>query len=130
MKNIVEINGKIDIDSILIDENVVLVEGRLNIKEDEEARIIVQNIKEFSENDSANNSNGRKTKMIIDITELTSNQKERLKGAIKFFSGDKVNMRLSIIEKTQEKPCAAIFLTEETLEQFKEIVGEKNILLK
>lgn len=35
-------------DSILIDENVVLVEGRLNIKEDEEARIIVQNIKEFS----------------------------------------------------------------------------------
>ena len=74
--------------------------------------------------------NGRKTKMIIDITELTSNQKERLKGAIKFFSGDKVNMRLSIIEKTQEKPCGAIFLTEETLEQFKEIVGEKNILLK
>ena len=117
-------------DSILIDENVVLVEGRLNIKEDEEARIIVQNIKEFSENDSANNSNGRKTKMIIDITELTSNQKERLKGAIKFFSGDKVNMRLSIIEKTQEKPCGAIFLTEETLEQFKEIVGEENILLK
>ena len=117
-------------DSILIDENVILVEGRLSIKEDEEARIIVQNIKEFSENDSANNSNGRKTKMIIDITELTSNQKERLKGAIKFFSGDKVNMRLSIIEKTQEKPCGAIFLTEETLEQFKEIVGEKNILLK
>ena len=117
-------------DSILIDENVVLVEGRLSIKEDEEARIIVQNIKEFSENDSANNSNGRKTKMIIDITELTSNQKERLKGAIKFFSGDKVNMRLSIIEKTQEKPCGAIFLTEETLEQFKEIVGEENILLK
>ncbi len=117
-------------DSILIDENVVLVEGRLSIKEDEEARIIVQNIKEFSENDSANNSNGRKTKMIIDITELTSNQKEKLKGAIKFFSGDKVNMRLSIIEKTQEKPCGAIFLTEETLEQFKEIVGEKNILLK
>ena len=117
-------------DSILIDENVVLVEGRLSIKEDEEARIIVQNIKEFSENDSANNPNGRKTKMIIDITELTNNQKERLKGAIKFFSGDKVNMRLSIIEKTQEKPCGAIFLTEETLEQFKEIVGEKNILLK
>ncbi len=117
-------------DNILIDENVVLVEGRLSIKEDEEARIIVQNIKEFSENDSANNPNGRKTKMIIDITELTNNQKERLKGAIKFFSGDKVNMRLSIIEKTQEKPCGAIFLTEETLEQFKEIVGEENILLK
>ena len=117
-------------DSILIDENVILVEGRLSIKEDEDARIIVQNIKEFSENDSANNSNGRKTKMIIDITELTSNQKERLKGAIKLFSGDKVNMRLSIIEKTQEKPCGAIFLTEETLEQFKEIVGEENILLK
>ena len=117
-------------DNILIDENVVLVEGRLSIKEDEEARIIVQNIKEFSENDSANNPNGRKTKMIIDITELTNNQKERLKGAIKFFSGDKVNMRLSIIEKTQEKPCGAIFLTEETLEQFKEIVGEENVLLK
>ena len=68
--------------------------------------------------------------MIIDITELTKKQKTRLKGAIKFFSGDKVNMKLSIIEKTQEKPCGAIFLTEETLEQFKEIVGEENVILK
>ena len=117
-------------DNILIDENVILVEGRLSIKEDEDARIIVQNIKEFSENDTPSTANKRKTKMIIDITELTKKQKTRLKGAIKFFSGDKVNMKLSIIEKKQEKPCGAIFLTEETLEQFKEIVGEENVILK
>ena len=35
-------------DNILVEENIVIVEGRLSIKEDEDARIIVQYIKEFS----------------------------------------------------------------------------------
>ena len=116
-------------DNILVEENIVIVEGRLSIKEDEDARIIVQNIKEFSgENNTGDNI--RKNTVLIDITELNETQKERLKGAIRFFSGDRVNMKISVLDKAQEKPCGAIYLTEAILEQFKEIVGEENVMLK
>ena len=116
-------------DNILVEENIVLVEGRLSIKEDEDARIIVQNIKEFSEENNTGD-NIRKNTVLIDITELNETQKERLKGAIRFFSGDRVNMKISVLDKAQEKPCGAIYLTEAILEQFKEIVGEENVMLK
>ena len=116
-------------DNILVEENIVIVEGRLSIKEDEDARIIVQNIKEFSEENNTRD-NIRKNSVIIDITELNETQKERLKGAIRFFSGDRVNMKISVLDKAQEKPCGAIYLTEEILNQFKEIVGEENVMLK
>ena len=86
---------------------------------------LVQNIKEFSENDDSTVK--KKNVLTIDITEINNEQKEKLKGAIKFFSGDKVNVRLNILEKTQIKPCGAIYLTEEILEQFKQIVGGENI---
>ena len=116
-------------DNILVEENIVLVEGRLSIKEDEDARIIVQNIKEFSEENNTEN-HVRKNTVLIDITELNETQKERLKGAIRFFSGDRVNMKISVLDKAQEKPCGAIYLTKEILEQSKEIVGEENVMLK
>ena len=116
-------------DNVLVEENIVIVEGRLSIKEDEDARIIVQNIKEFSEENNTRD-NIRKNSVIIDITELNETQKERLKGAIRFFSGDRVNMKISVLDKAQEKPCGAIYLTEEILNQFKEIVGEENVMLK
>ena len=116
-------------DNILVEENIVIVEGRLSIKEDEDARIIVQNIKEFSEENNAGD-HVRKNTVLIDITELNETQKERLKGAIRFFSGDRVNMKISVLDKAQEKPCGAIYLTEAILEQFKEIVGEENVMLK
>ncbi|MBP3463936.1 MAG: DNA polymerase III subunit alpha [Clostridia bacterium] len=114
-------------DNILIEENIILVEGRLSIKEDEDARIIVQNITEFSENSEQNK---KKTSVNIDITELSNEKKEKLKGAIKFFSGDKVNMKINVIEKMQKKPCGSIYLTEEILDQFKEIVGGENVELE
>ena len=116
-------------DNILVEENIVIVEGRLSIKEDEDARIIVQNIKEFSEENNTRD-NIRKNTVILDITGLNEIQKERLKGAIRFFSGDRVNMKISVLDKAQEKPCGAIYLTEEILNQFKEIVGEENVMLK
>ncbi len=114
-------------DTILREENIILVEGRLSIKEDEEARIIVQNIKEFSEQGE---SKARKTEIDIDITELSSEEKEKLKGAIKFFSGDKVNMKINVIDKAEKKPCGSIYLTDEILEEFKEIVGTQNVELE
>ena len=110
----------------LFEDNIVIVEGRLSMKEDEDAKIIVQNIKEFSENTSSDKPK-RKTTMQIDITELTEEQKEKLRGAIRFFTGDRNNIKLTILDKSQIKPCGAIFLTDQILEEFKKIVGEENI---
>ena len=112
-------------DKILFEDNIVLIEGRLSIKEDEDARILVQNIKEFSE--QAENS--RKTNITINITEISSEQKEKLKGAIRFFSGDRANMKINVLDKDEIKPCGVIYLTEEILKQFEEIVGKENIKL-
>ena len=116
-------------DNILVEDNIIIVEGRLSIKEDEDARIVVQNIREFSEESNEEN-HVRKNTVLIDITELNEKQKEKLKGAIKFFAGDRVNMKISVLDKSQEKPCGAIYLTEEILKEFKEIVGEENVMLK
>ena len=90
---------------------------------DEDERIVVQNIKEFS----VNNVKSKTSSVIIDITELDEKQKDMLRGAIKFFTGDKVNTKISVIDKTDIKPCGAIYMTDSILEQFKEIVGEENV---
>ena len=39
-------------------------------------------------------------------------------------------MKINVLDKSQEKPCGAIYLTEEILKEFKEIVGEENVMLK
>ena len=125
---------------ILVEDNIVLIEGKLNIREDENAKIIATNIKEFSENDSISSNNinnsekmekksGVKT-LIINITSLTEEQKNRLRGAIKFFSGDRVNVKLEIKDGDSIKPCGAIFLTDKVLKEFEEIIGSENIVIK
>ena len=44
--------------------------------------------------------------------------------------GDKNNIAVEVIDKGEHKPCGAIFLNDEILEQFKEILGEENVKLK
>ena len=114
-------------EKLLIEENIVLVEGRLSLKEDEDARIIVQNIKEFSENDSSNNVKSNIKQLTIDVTTLNSEQKDRLKGAIKFFSGDRINTKLIILNQSEYKPCGGVYLNNEILDEFINIVGKENI---
>ena len=116
---------------IIVDDNIVLVEGRLSVREDEPVKIVATNVKEFSEVENFEEKseiklNSVKT-MNINITDLDENQKSRLRGAIKFFSGDRVNVKLEITDKDNVKPCGGIFLTDKVLDVFKEIVKEENI---
>ena len=117
----------------IVDDNIVLVEGRLSIREDEPVKIVATNIKEFSEDDISSETEKRETKLNtiktvnIDITNLEESKKERLRGAIKFFSGDRANVKLEVTDNRQIKPCGGIFLTDKVFEVFKEIVGETNI---
>ncbi len=63
--------------NILINDNIVLVEGRLSIREDEEPKIVARNITEFADI--------KKEIFRINITNLNDETKEKLKGAIYFF---------------------------------------------
>ncbi len=129
--------------NILLNENIVLVEGRLSIREDDDVKIVANNITEFNENSVQQSNNYNKPnvnnvgaddpvrpKMVtINITNLTEEQKAKLRGAIKFFTGDKNNIAISVKNGDKILPCGAIYLTEKILKQLKEIVGEENIKL-
>ena len=116
--------------SSIVEENIVLVEGRLSIREDEPTKIIAMNIKELSDYKVNITENKKKTILSINISNLTEEQKNKLRGAIKFFAGEKSNIKIEVLENGINKPCGMIFLNEDILNEFKQIVGEQNIELK
>ena len=103
----------------LIEENIVLVDGRLSIRENEETKIIAKQITDFGV---------KKHKVLIfDITELEEETKAKLRGAIKYFSGEKNNISVKIRIDNEFKPCGAIFVTDEILKVFEEILGKERV---
>ena len=66
--------------------------------------------------------------LTIDITNLTEEQKDKLRGALKFFTGDRNNTKVSIINGENTMPAGGIFLNDGTYEEIKEIVGTENIM--
>lgn len=107
--------------SILMNDNVVLVEGRLSLREDEEPKIVAKTIQEFIE--------VKKKILELNITNLDENRKTRLKGAILFFTGEKNNMPIQIKNGEKLDKAGGIYLTPEILKQFQEIIGEENATL-
>lgn len=130
---------------ILLEENIVLIDGRLSIREDEPVKIVANNITEFNENTAVSPTQHgnqrmprnvnivgaddpvRPKKLTINITNISEKQKDKLRGAIRFFSGDRNNIAVSVQDGEKVLPCGAIYLTQEILNAFKEIVGEENI---
>lgn len=98
----------------LMEENIVLITGRLSIREEEMPSIIAMNIQELLEK--------KENKMVFDIRGLNEETKARLRGTIKFFMGDRNNIKLEIIDDDGTKPCGGIFIIKDTVEQFKEIL--------
>ena len=116
----------------LIADNIVLVEGRLSIREDEDVKIVANTIINFEniikgEKQQIQKSEQKRKILTLDIRNITENQKSKLRGAIKFFSGERNNIPVQIIDNEGIKPCGAIYLTEEILSEFKEILGADRI---
>lgn len=98
----------------LIEENIVLVEGRLSIRENDTTTIIANSIKDLGE---------QKIQILtLDITNTSEEQKDKLRGAIRFFNGEKNNINVQIKIGEEIKPCGQIYLTEEILKVFQEIL--------
>lgn len=102
----------------LVDENIVLVEGRLSIREDEETKIVAREIKKLSDI--------KKQMLMIDITNLDTKKKDRLRGALKFFTGDKNNIQVEIKNGERLDPAGGLYITKEILEEIQQIVGVEN----
>ncbi len=106
---------------ILVEENIVLVEGRLSIREDDTA-IIANTIQEFGEQ--------KQNILVFDITELEEEKKARLRGGIKYFTGDKNNMHVFVKVEEEEKSCGSMYVNEAIINLFKQILGEQRVILK
>lgn len=101
-----------------MEDNIVLVDGRLSIREDEDTKIVAREIREFGEQ--------KRRVLNLDITNIDDNQKEKLRGAIKFFTGEKNNIQVQIINGERKDMAGGIYLNNETLEQFQDIIGFEN----
>ena len=106
---------------VLTEENIVLVEGRLSIREDNPTTIIASDIKDFSENNEQ--------KIIVLIDNLNEEQKEKLREIIRINRSNNNNMKVYVKVNNELKSCGSIYCNLEVLENFKKIVGESNINL-
>ena len=106
----------------LFEENIVMVDGRLSIREDDTTTIIANEIKDFGEQ--------KQKILILDITNSDEKEKEKLRGAIKYFNGDKNNINVFVKINDDEKSCGQIYLTDNILEIFKNIIGNTNVVIK
>ena len=60
---------------------------------------------------------------------MSEEEKKKLRGAIRYFSGDRNNINVEVKMGEELKPCGQIFITDEILELFKEIIGNNNAIL-
>ena len=114
-------NAYLKSEKSLVEENIVLVEGRLSIREDDRTTIIANSIKDFED---------QKQKILtINITNATEEEKDKLRGFLRYFYGEKNNINVQIQIGDEFKPCGQIYLTDESLKLLKEIIGEERVNL-
>ena len=105
--------------NILVEDSIILVEGRLSVREDEDTKIVARDIKEFGIQ--------KKKILSINITELDEESKNKLRGAIKFFCGDKNNMPIQIINGDKKDLAGGIYITDTILSELQELIGKERI---
>ena len=103
----------------LVEENIVMVDGRLSIREDDTTTIIANEIKDFGEQ--------KQRILTLDITNLDEEHKSKLRGAICYFQGDKNNINVQIKVGEEYKPCGQMYVTDEILKFFGELIGAENV---
>ena len=95
----------------LEEDNIILIEGRLSIREDEPTKIVAINIKEIVNEDE--------NVLNIDITNFSENQKEDLRTLIRFYSKmNNKNMDINVIVNGEIRPCGKILYNDENKDKF------------
>ena len=109
--------------NLLMEESLILCEGRISIRDENDITIIANQITELKSNSQR--------KLVIDITDLPEETKEKLRGTIKFFEGEQNNLKVNVKNNGKETECGAIFADNagKTIEAFKDVVGEDRVEL-
>ena len=121
MEVIVFENAYIKGKEALVEENIVMVDGRLSIREDSDITIIANEVKNFGETNQKS--------LLLDITTASEEEKKKLRGALRYFAGDRNNINVGVKIGEEIKSCGQIYLNDEILELFKEIFNESKIYL-
>ena len=126
--------------SLLVDDSIVYIEGKISIREDEGASIIASKILNYDEiqSEEINTSsfhNIDKNKKVytylnIDITGIDEEKKENLRVLIKKYRTEKPNIRIDVTEAGIIKPCGFIYCNENILKEFKNIISNDRIKLQ
>lgn len=106
----------------LVEENIVMIEGRLSIREEDTTTIIANEIRDFGEQ--------KQKILMLDITNVSEEEKEKLRGALRYFNGDKNNINVQIKMGEETKPCGQLYITEPILKVFQNMIGPENVILK
>ena len=69
----------------------------------------------------------KEKKLVLDIRGIDEDTKARLRGAIRALRKDRNNMKVEIIDEQGLKPCGAIFINQDTVKQFEEILGNGRV---
>ena len=109
---------------VIVEENIVLIEGRLSIREDEPTKIIAGNIKIVEEDKLSDIE-----KVLVNITNLEEDKKSKLRDFIKAYRLNNANIKISVIDNNIEKPCGFINIDNRNLIELENIVGKENIKL-
>ena len=115
-------NAYIKAGNNLVEENIVLVDGRLSVREDDETKIVANEIKEFGEQ--------KQKVLVLDITNADEPEKAKLRGAIKYFKGDRNNINVFVKVGETKSSCGPMYCTDEIMQVFKDIAGNDKVYLE
>ncbi len=108
--------------NLLVEDSIILVEGRLSVREDEDTKIVARDIKEFGIQ--------KKKVLSINITDLDEKSKNKLRGALKFFTGDRNNIAVQIINEDKKDLAGGIYITDTILTELQELIGEERVKIE
>lgn len=96
----------------LSEEKIVLIEGRLSIREDEPVKIIIMNVREIVNEDEEGYIN-------IDISDFSEKQKEDLRTLIRFYSKmNNANTRIDVTVNGEIRSCGKVLLNKDNRKRF------------
>ena len=81
------------------------------------------------ENNSVDIIANKRIKILMDITNLDEINKNKLRGTIRFFNGDRNNTPIYVRQKEKVSSCGSILTNKEIIEELTDIVGKNNIFI-
>ena len=119
----------------LREDSIVIIEGRLSVREDDDTKIVANNIRGLDNTVRTPVGNvalvvppSKKppAQITLDITNTTEETKVKLRELIVFYAKDKEknNINIQVLDKGAFKPCGKIQLNEEAKNKFTELLRE------